>query len=177
MNKYRYIRRFTIVVLFLLIFIGNIGSCNNNDKSDTVEPTPTPSPAPTATPQPTAPPTPAPTPTPTPQPTPIATNKPTPPGAPPAAFLEENSATAIARSCAGLIVGAANGDPDGQILASYRDALNHIMSLNLPPAASDKPAALAIIRSAIMEAVATTGADLQDAQALADICERDLDAL
>jgi len=185
MKRIELIRRFTFLILFSFILIGNIGGCSNNDNnSDNAEPTPAPTaqPTPEPTPVPTPGPTPSPTPTPTPSsPTAAPTPAPTavPPGVliPPVNNSEENAATAIALVCAGLIEAASGGDPGGQLLASYKDAVAQIMMLDLPSSPRDKPASMAIIRSTVINTSAADPNLVNNAKQLADICEADIDAL
>jgi len=180
MKRIELIRRFTFLILFSFILIGNIGGCGNNDNSsDDAEPTPAPTAQPT--PEPTPVPTPEPTPSPTPSPTAAPTPAPTavPPGVliPPVNNSEENAATAIALACAGLIEAASEGDPGGQLLASYKDAVAQIMMLDLPSTPRDKPAAMAIIRSTVINTSAANPNLVNNAKQLADICEADIDAI
>jgi hypothetical protein len=90
---------------------------------------------------------------------------------------EENAATAIALACAGLIEAASEGDSGGQLLASYKEAVAQIMMLDLPSTPRDKPAAMAIIRSTVINTSATNPNLVNGAKQLADICEADIDAL
>lgn len=167
----RSIRFFTIVTLFVFVCVGNMGGCNGNKSNTETEPMPMPTPTPSSpepTPQPT--PTPVPTPEPTPAPSPISLPAPD--------FSQKNAATAIAEVCASLIAEASDGDPDGELLASYRNAVDEIMALKLPTRNSDFPAAMGIIRSAVLAIAADGDADrLQNAEDLAAICEMDIQAL
>ena len=174
MNKNKFIRFFTIFILFVFVALGNIGGCSNSNNMTEPEPTPTPNP-PIPTPEPT--PTPSP-PIPTPEPTPVATPRPQPVFLPPSDSVQKNAATAIAHTCASLIAQASGGDPGGQLLASHRDAVDQIMALNLPAGSSDFPAAKGIIRSAVIEIAARGDTELlENAEELAAICEEDIDAL
>lgn len=163
MNTNKLIRFFIIFILFVFVSIGNIAGCNNSNNM----------PEPEIDPEPTPIPTPEPTPIPTPEPTPI----PQPVFIPPQAPSQKNVATAIALTCASLIAEASEDDPGGQFLASYRDAVNQIMALKLPAGTSDLPAAMGIIRTAIIEIARDDTELLESAKELAAICEEDIDAL
>lgn len=173
MSNKRLVRYFTIVGLFVFICMGNIGGCNNSNNNTETEPTPMPTPTPSS-----PVPTPQPTPTATPMPPPQQTPAPSPFPLPSPDHSQKNAATAIAEVCASLITGASDDDPDGELLAAYRDAVDEIMALKLPTRNSDFPAAMGIIRSAVIAAVAQGGADqLQNAEDLAAICEMDINDL
>jgi len=124
-------------------------------------------------------PRPAPTSEPTPVPTPEPTRIPAPIVIPPSSVPSQESAvTAIAITCASLIAEASKDDPGGQLLASYKAAVDQITALKLPAGPPDIPAATAIIKSAVIERAARGDAKLLErAEELADICESDIDAL
>jgi len=179
MNTNKFIRFFTIFILFVFVSIGNIAGCNNssNMPESEIDPEPTAIPTPEPTLMPTPEPTPIPTLEPTPIPTPVPTRIPQPVFVPPQAPSQKNAATAIALTCASLIAEASDDDPGGQLIASYRDAVNQITALKLPAGSSDIPAALGIIRTAIMEVARDHTEFLDNAKELAAICEEDIDAL
>ena len=161
MNTNKLIKFFTISILFIFLFLGNLGGCSNS--SNMTEPEPTPAS------------TPEPTPIPTPEPTRIPAPIVIPPSSVPS---QESAATAIAITCASLIAEASTDDPGGQLLASYKAAVDQITALKLPAGPSDIPAATAIIKSAVIERASRGDAELLErAEELADICEIDIDAL
>jgi len=177
MNTNKLIKFFTISILFIFLFLGNLGGCSNSSNMTEPEPTPasTPEPTPASTPEPTPIPTPEPTPVPTPEPTRIPAPIVIPPSSVPS---QESAATAIAITCASLIAEASTDDPGGQLLASYKAAVDQITALKLPAGPSDIPAATAIIKSAVIERASRGDAELLErAEELADICEIDIDAL
>ncbi len=177
MNTNKFIKLSTVFILFIFITLGSLGGCSDSDENQGPEPTPAPTPAPTPVPTPAA--TPAPTPEPTPVPTPAPTASPVPIVLPPQGpTFQEDAATAIATACASLIAQARADDPEGKLIASYKDAVEQIMDLTLPFMPSDLPLATAMIRSAVIEVAAQNDPELLDkVRELATMCEEDIDDL
>jgi hypothetical protein len=161
MNTNKFIKISTVVILFIFITLGSLGGCSDSNETEGPEPTPAPTPEPT----------PVPTAAPKASPVPIVL----PPQGP---TFQEDAATAIATACASLIAQARADDPEGKLIASYKDAVEQIMDLTLPFMPSDLTLATAMIRSAVIEVAAQNDPELLDkVRELASMCEEDIDDL